>query len=727
MMEQKLIVGQFWSTYFSLKENKVKEKLEHVNLLNENYVLNLEQIVCDFYDIDCCKDTNVQKIVCKSIFDWCLFASDFAESLLEKDEYEKACDLFRRKQYVGVLNKLLKFFYSIIGYMDLVNQMKLILLISISKGISELENEIIEKKFRLLKSKIAEIASGVKNACYLNRNTNLQIVNFNDQIAEYIKKKYNYDVNFYAFSCYYDYKLTTNIFLRKFLIKDDDFWKSNYSFNVIAFINNVAKFNSFKQACKIVDYIFNNILSHEYYNVIIENNLPSPILSKENLIELVEVRIKDYTFGRFECDKNIELTEEEMRFFSFPIKGENSYVNEIRDGRKIFNYFIKFAYPNNSDDLLRIFSKPNAMIFKKNAYCNSIAEYVDNGLIDFNKRDMHRILLEKVHAKFFAEENVLSRLYLKCFLIKKIFGKETNNKLYQLFFDILKNIEETYGFKTTLQLDVGLRERKYKILCNILESYKIDIRNSKYKNDYIVAILDRRFATVDEAEKFPALEQFGDAIWELAISEMVFYDYRKYGDEYDQQLVESTEELQKAKYQSLVSKKIGLSDAYIVSSKEFIDKEEKCLADSLEMIVAVVAREFDVETSIKFVQELLLQTDSRLTAPLKKNDIVIMYDMSHKIGFSLRYWEKIYPAPFACQYDYNYTYISRALDKLLLCVFIGTHSIENRNIITHSLGGFSRICEYAEHTTEVSPVLYDYLHCGIEYVIKKYRNKIKKN
>lgn len=726
-MEDKLLVGQFWSTYFSLKENEVKELIEHVDLLNYDHVLDLSQIVSEFYDRDRRQDPGIQRIVCKSVFDWCLFASDFAESVLEKIEYEKACDLFRRKQYVGVLNRLLKIFYLVIDYAKLKDKMKLILSASIVKGVLELENDIVEKNFRLLKSKIAEIASGVKNECYLKRNTNLSIVIFNDQISDYIKKKYNYDVNSNCYGCYCDYNASASTFLRNFLIEDEDFWKNNCNFNIIAFINNVAEYNSLKQAYKIVNYIFEKIQAHEYYNVIVENNLPLTILSKDNLIDLVEKRVKNYTFGRFECDGMRSLTANEMSYFSYPIKGEHFNDNEILEGEIIFNDFIKFSYPENSDEVIEIFSKPNAMIFEKNAHCNSIAEYVDNGLIDFNRRGMHKVLLEKVHTKFFADKNVLSRMYLKCFLFKKIFGKETNNKLYQVFFDIFKNIEQIYGFKTTLQLDDGLREKKYKILCNILESYKIDIRNSKYKKDFIVAILDRRFATIEETGKFTALEQYGDAIWELAISEMIFYDHRYYSNENDQQLVKSTEELKNAEYQSQVSKKIGLSDAYIVSNKEFIDKEEKCLADSLEMIVAVIATEFGIESSIKFIQTILLQVDKRLIAPLKEKDTIKIFDLCREKGISEAYWIKIYPALYSSIFDNDYSYISRALDKVLLCEFLGTHSKEIRNLITRSLGSFGHICNYAEHTTEVSPVLYDYLHCGIEYVIKKYRNKIKKN
>lgn len=724
-MEHKLLVGQFWSTYFSLKENEVKELIEHVDLLNDNYVLDLSQIVSEFYDRYRREDQDIQRIVCKSIFDWCLNSSDFAESVLEKNEYEKACNLFKRKQYVGVLNKLLKIFYSVINYTKLIDKMKLILSISIVNGVAELENEIIEKNFSLLKNKIIEIASGVKNECYLKRNTNLRIVNFNEQIADYIKKKYNYNVNTNCYGCYFDYNTSATIFLRKFLIEDEDFWKNNCNFNIIAFINNVTEFNSFKQACKIVDYIFEKIQAHEYYNVIVENNLPLTILSRESLINLIEKRVKNYTFGRFECDELRPLTANEMSYFSYPIKDEHSIDTEIFEGKKVFNDFIKFSYPDNSNEVIEIFSKPNAMIFEKTAYGNSIAEYVDNGLIDFNGRNMHRILLEKVHAKFFADENVLSRMYLKCFLFKKIFGSETNNKLYQLFFDIFKNIEVIYGIKTTLQLDTSLRERKYKSLCNILKSYEIDIRNSKYKNDYIVAILDRRFATIEEAEKFPALEQYGDAIWDLAISEIIFYDYRNYSNEEDQQLVKSTEELKNAGYQSQVSKKTGLSDTYIVSSKEFIDKEEKCLADSLEMIVAVIAKEFGIESSIKFIQNILLQVDKRLIAPLKEKDAIKRFDLSREKGVSEDYWIKIYPAPYSSIFDNDYSYISRALDKVLLCEFLGTHSKECRNLITRSLGSFGHICNYADHTAVVSPVLYDYLHCGIKYVIKKYRNKIQ--
>lgn len=142
-------------------------------------------------------------------------------------------------------------------------------------------------------------------------------------------------------------------------------------------------------------------------------------------------------------------------------------------------------------------------------------------------------------------------------------------------------------------------------------------------------------------------------------------------------------------------------------------------------VYALITTEFGIESSIKFIQTMLLQVDKRLIAPLKEKDEIKIFDLSREKGISEDYWIKIYPAPYSSIFDNDYSYISRALDKVLLCEFLGTYSKESRTLITRSLGSFGHICNYADHTRTVSPVLHDYLHCGIKYVINKYRNKIK--
>ena len=89
------------------------------------------------------------------------------------------------------------------------------------------------------------------------------------------------------------------------------------------------------------------------------------------------------------------------------------------------------------------------------------------------------------------------------------------------------------------------------------------------------------------------------------------------------------------------------------------------------------------------------------------------------------YWSRILPSPCSVVTNELRT-LWNALDKVILIASLGTDDKDKRRYITNSFGNtaiYGENCDYCD----ISWVFYDYLQNGLDFVLRKYGEKVREN
>ena len=309
--------------------------------------------------------------------------------------------------------------------------------------------------------------------------------------------------------------------------------------------------------------------------------------------------------------------------------------------------------------------------------------------------------------------------------------------LFEVYYDLFQFIEENTGIKTSYQRNVDRRDEKYTELKSVLAQYGLNV-SDKYKSDYIISLLDRKVAIREESERFPILEQLGDAVYGLAVAEMLFYDYWLETDN----IAQVFENYIGAKEQIKVAKKMGIDRLYLSAyslpkkyerdilinpdneiyilqqEREQLENDKKYLADSLEMVIGTICKEFGYKTAIEFTKTLL-----RKTYPDSFQRELRWEDKLNNENVYSSYWTRIRPAPYS-YLDAEQAVLWRAFDKFFKTYILETDDVETRRFITNSFGD-NELYDNIGSNNEVNQVFYEYLHKGLECAVEKYGNSVK--
>jgi len=281
---------------------------------------------------------------------------------------------------------------------------------------------------------------------------------------------------------------------------------------------------------------------------------------------------------------------------------------------------------------------------------------------------------------------------------------------------------------------MSTRDKHFEELKQILVAYNVNITD-KHKTDYIIALLDRDTALVEEEASFPVLEQIGDAIYGLAVAELLFYNPDTEG------MAEKFEHFTRAETQVLISKKqgfdklylqTGLPAKYVEYDTLFYDIEtfneeklqelnqEKYLADSLEMIIGSVYLDLGIMQAIDFAKQLLLKAFPK---QLRK-EVRPTEENKHNKDIDMDYWSRILPSPCSVMTNELRT-LWNALNKVILIASLGTDDKDKRRYITNSFGNTAIYGE--NHSYRVAWAFHDYLNNGLLSVLEKYGETIRDN
>ena len=758
-MLDKNMVGLDWSTFFIGKngeEINKKQLLEELKRCNqtENYYNQYKGYIkgkyIDFYD------ENTHLALERVLYRFLVQDTTFALDVLTEEEYLKAQDLVARKQFTSKLLKQLNGKFSYLLHCE-NNKFGEILMLDVFREKSIIYEEKANKSFLELKPVIDKITSGIKSICYLQaENKRFSGFGFklDEQSNELIKQKYLYDLNSSVrsnslFLWDFDGKYLEVLFKKK-LFSDEKFWEKHADFSITSFIKLVRENNSDVHANKIITYIFEEIKKDDFANKLIENNLSLIYLDREVYLKRIQIRTFNFSFGRFGLKKPFED-------LPYPLIAVDRLEDKLKKGKEVFEKILyKEIYPHAKDVVKKFFESEvinPQPILKGQSW--TILDMLDSFTFAFHNTEDKRVV-KLICENYFTFENILNRVYIKSYYLSEI-SKDVNELSYnffELFYDLTQAIEKRINIQTTFQRDKSIRKNAFEKLKENLVKYGVTI-SDKYEDEYVISLLDRKIANFEEAEKFPVLEQIGDAIYGFAVAELLFYNPRYNDDNCNYYSLH--DDYIKAEKQVEICKKIEFDKLYLRSSTiahkyeydRLIDPDneifsmrqvtegysvkEKYLADSLEMIIGTIYKDCGIKQALDFTKDIIKITFPEVfTKEIKedgKEDFLKFYALissnSDSKDIERDYFRKILPSLYG-EMECSHGMINRALCKLTLTLCLGTDSVNERNYITNNHSD-SVVKDEPAEGGNISRFLHGYFYKGIEFVIKKYKKEIINN
>lgn len=781
-MDQKNRVGFDWLTLFKLKE---EEKQIFISRIRNNVIQYDLNHLCSRITIrEVNRHDEFYKKACQiMVLNFCLKSTTFARDVLSDDNCEKCIQLYDRKQFDSKLLKdlLNKFCYAMYQDMNLIRIQDL-LRFGIIEQVEFLKEQEVEKIFLGFKKQIEKIASGVKCCCYIEaerKSYSYELeVKINEQLNEYVKEQFAYDFNksndySNGVVTAFDNRAQRINKIFQYALFNNEFWKGHESFNILAFLDAVIKQNDLSHAKKVIKYIFNEICKSNFGKRIVENSLPLVFLNEEIFVERLQERTFQFAFKRFESIRN--LSKIANCKLCYPINCCAKDANEkLVLGKSLSEEFFKEMYLDDSDKVLTLLR--NEIIKPTYAFCGrqqslvnieekesdknnyaklcpqydkwTIRNVFDSCTFGFHSNIADIKAVEVYCDEYFTAENIWNRFYLKMFYMQKLVNDKNKcfANMFEVLYDLFQFIEKITGIKTSYQRDTKGRDNAFNGLRTLLSKYNVSIAD-EYKADYVISLLDRKVANREESEKFPVLEQLGDAVYGLAVAEMLFYNPQ------EKNMSKSYTEYISAKNQVCIAEKIGFDKLYLSSyslsrkyerdilinpdvegyiirqESEQMANSKKYIADSLEMVIGAICKDCGYQVAIDFCKSIVRETFS------SKFPQETHWSDESRLEFENRYyWTKILPAPYVAFDDYeeydddsnnDQYHLWQAFDKFFKAYILGTEDKEIRNYITNSYCD-NRVYDELAKMREVDKVFYEYLHCGLKSAVDKYGDSVKK-
>lgn len=724
MSNEKTEGGLIWSPLFNVTSKEIESFINALETYSNEFSLENFVELALGYEHHKREDKDLLQATKIAIFKLVLMHPTFAQDVLSEEDYKKAQSTYKRGQFnSGALKNLLNCFLKAYQFFYQYNksvELYLLLWCEIQNQYELIKSAQVEKAFGPLKKVVEDVASGVKADCFLDATRpSLDIYSLDKSLNEYLINKYGYDFN----NANYGTKASfggkeKNKLLQLAIYNDKDFWKDK-SFFVVGFINSVLDRNSEKHAEKILDYIFSRLTSHPLTKALMDEGLSLSLYDSQAYIDFFSMQFKKLGYS-------LDLL--------YPLTSVEGLEEKCKRGEEVFNSFLySYVYPNNKDEIKRMLredlhkksTKKSLSVFEAISFCTLRM----NIWGDYNKA------LRYVCPDFFLEESFWKRVYLKAYEASLYLEKAGLNAcLFESFHEAFLTIEEISGIETSAQRDTYARDRSFDKLKAILSDFGVTISESN-KADYINALLDKTVASSLETERFPVLEQLGDAIYGFAVAEMIFYNPVYINSEESTVSLERRfEEYTCAIGQLKVARNIGTSELYLSPfnifatrdneldyAQEKKDEEQKYLADSLEMILGAVSLDLGYNVAISLAKAMI----KKAYEGDFEEELRFSYENVTREDIDRDYWRRILPGLYSYKvYDNSYLHLMYdAFFKLIGCLVLKTEAKNERRFITFGSCGLSQIFNRDNDLAGmVCPVFHCYLNNGLDKVIELYKD-----
>lgn len=515
------------------------------------------------------------------------------------------------------------------------------------------------------------------------------------------------------------------------------------------------KYNE-KAYVKLSDCIQKEVLKLHFGDICLKNNY-CLLFADEDIV--YESFLKSF-INRFQ--RRIKpLKKVDYTYLMYPYKKLDN-ENLIMNGKETFNNFINNYFIDgtevlnlftNYDTVLQDYEILDNLRSRNEIKVRDILDFCNEFTWNYAKR------LKNFYPDFYSDEYLFSRFYIQLGLARDAYQENVNGFLWGHFSFVLQMIENKFGYKAKHHKDIDHHDEIIGKLNNNLKKYDIRISNNQYKENYLVSLMDYGYATTIQLDLFPYLEQIGDAIYDVAVSKILFQNPKYFGynaeTNFKSMLDNDKREYVSAKKQIKIAKSLGLHEIFLknnyqIFEKEISNKEEtfrnfgreeyKYYADSYEMLIASIYLEFGLEKAYNFATNTFLENypelnyqsltiDDKDISSIEKyktsfiNDEFDNYDLAD-------YYELQYPTKLVLLNGFNhiekpqyYSILVSSLYKLANVLLNNNKTkLERINLVN----SYARIIKDEINDVSItSYMVYYFLNYGIETMINVIKDYIK--
>lgn len=497
----------------------------------------------------------------------------------------------------------------------------------------------------------------------------------------------------------------------------------------------------------IINYLYQKNKS-DMSNQILDIVL-SEFIKKNEIVEKIDKPLVFYSSNHLNSlaksivNEIIELNgknESEKTLILYPIY-DNNHESYSKIGKSIFNKFINSLFGEDALGFFNVFDNPDAIIRNEEVYENRTKyeqksrNYYDllRSLWRGSSKSETLLLLE---PNFYNDDYAKERFYVTIGVMYHL-KKPVENILFDSLTQLFQLVAHRYNLKLNDAFFIDDRSEKEQNLMKILDRFGIHPNN---KEDYLASIIDNEVATIEQMDRFPVIEQVGDAIYELCISEFLLRDLDM---ENPRQFSNKEIEFVKAPFQVEIAEKIGLDTCYIHNKfledkfkMDYFDKvitdakdtsnhydKKTYLADALEMLIGSIYFDQGIEDAIEFTKSILTQNSDYLKN-LSEVDIP-----SHERRFNLDWNEyelytRIYPQ---LNMFYSGQYVIQeplgySLSKLLSILVYGNETKQKRSELRQI--SYRRQVSITSRVGSNLYLAYNYLNEGFDKARSVYEHEV---
>ena len=531
-----------------------------------------------------------------------IFKNFLARLSAASEQYQYQLTMHSDSVRAGILYELLgRYFYK-----DIVN-----IVYSVKKDLYLNKKEI--KTFMKVMNKIC---NGVNINTYLKCFDKYSSLNTYTCRIKYGDKEYEVNTNHKSSMDYYDEIYIEDYLFSLFDLEPADYKKENYyTVSMIKFISALDIYEPAKYS-RLCDYIVTKIKSLEFGQLCLEKGYSLSLADKNNFInELIMSNWGIFTkLGRYK----IKLEHDE--YLAYPLV--NVPENVLIEGKKISddmlsNYFCS----DNLEEAKKLFYNPETKInlnpSKEVSIGSSILGAINSKIYDFV-------------PEYDTYENRYNRLYIWCYLYKNSTSQYKSLLWERIYSYLLRQLAAKYHLHSIFEADDEKHQKALDVLFKSLNKYGIDTKNAsdEFKNNCLISLMDYSYSTLEQDSMFPVLEQIGDAIFDVVITNLLYLDPRLRAKNLNggTSCMHDIDSLKK-KYCSAIeqiniAKELKLDEIYLVSDldiKESLTRDEilnkftyydayqtKYFADSYEMIIGSIYKEYGLDVAYKFAEDTFL-------------------------------------------------------------------------------------------------------------------------
>jgi len=550
-----------------------------------------------------------------------------------------------------------------------------------------------------------------------------------------------------------------------FGLNSKDYKNDNgYLISFIGFISTLEKNEPAKYE-KINNYIVEKIKTMEFGKLCLEKGYNLSLADKNNYINA----FSKYELGWFTKANSYDVKIKDYNYLAYPMADVPKCV--LEEGKKISDEMLSNYFSTN--DLQRakdLFYNPNTII---NIYDNKEVEINSCILSAFDKRTLDFV------PDYDSYENKYNRLYIACYLYKNGSSQYKTMLWERIYSFILRPLAAKYNLHSIFEKESEKHQEVLDILFKSLNRFGIKTSNvsEEFKNNCLISLMDYSYSTLKQDSMFPVLEQIGDAIFDVVVTNLLYLDPRIRAKNCDNgtNCMNEIDSLKKkycsADEQTNIAIELKLNEIYLVSNldaKKTIRKEKneftyidydayhaKYFADSYEMIIGTIYNEFGLDVAYKFAEDTFLtvfpnfKVVKELSSLLDKSgnniekvqnklsEICSEYELYQflseagsylltvKPDFRIKFRDEYYLGNLSYNYgDLNYRILEVSLMKLACIIIFGNSTKEQR--IKLNLNFYN--IKSKNHEFSINSIaVYEFLNNGITAMIDSVKNNSEIN